>query len=284
MKMRMLLMVLAGIASAPAQSSPPGSGQGRGRMGFGGPAEPGARFVGAEAGMPGRVVKNAPYSAELVTESVQTLPDGNHIRQSSSVKVYRDSEGRTRREQSVNLNGLGSNSNMPQVVFINDPVAGMNYALNAKDHTGAKTAWTSGGGRMGKNSAPSRDPAGAANAQRPRRGNPDQNVLTEDLGRQTMEGVAVEGRRVTVTIPAGQMGNDQPIQTVTETWFSRELQTMVFSKRSDPRSGETVTRMLNVSRSEPPRMLFDVPADYKVTESAGRMPWPRGGTKSPQQK
>src|SRR5881394_1959420 len=119
----------------------PGPGRGRGRAGFGRP-EPGARFVGAEAGMPGRVVKNAPYSAELVTESVQTLPDGNHIRQSSSVKVYRDNEGRTRREQSVNLNGLGSNSNMPQVVFINDPVSGMNYALNAKDRTGTKTTRT----------------------------------------------------------------------------------------------------------------------------------------------
>jgi hypothetical protein len=239
-------------------------------MGFGGPPEPGARFLGAEAGMPGRVVKNAPYTADLVTESVQTLPDGNHIRQSSSVKVYRDSEGRTRREQSVNLNGLGSNSNMPQVVFINDPVSGANYALNAKDRTGTKTSWTPGAGRMGKSSVA------------PRRASQNQNARTDELGRQTMEGLAVEGRRVTVTIPAGQMGNDQPIQTVTETWFSPELQAVVLSKRSDPRSGETVTRMLNVSRSEPPHILFEAPADYKVTESEGRMPWPRGAKKTQQ--
>jgi hypothetical protein len=255
----MMAMVFLAAAGATAQGPPPGPGTGRG-----------ARFLGAQAGMPGPVVKNAPYSADLVTESVQTLPDGNHIRQSSSVKVYRDSEGRTRREQSVNLNGLGSNSNMPQVVFINDPVADVNYALNAKDHTGTKASWTPGAGRMGKKPAP-------------RPGAQGQNIRSEELGRQTMEGLPVEGRRVTVTIAAGQMGNDQPIQTVTETWFSPDLQTIVMSKRSDPRSGETVTRMQNVSRSEPPHMLFEAPADYKVTESEGRMPWPRGA-KNTQQK
>jgi hypothetical protein len=259
MKLRSMLLAVTFAAAALAQGppSPPEGGGGRGR-GFGRP-EPGARFVGAEAGMPGRVVKNAPYSADLVTESVQALPDGNHIRQSSSVKVYRDSEGRTRREQTVNLNGLGSNSNMPQLVFINDPVAGMNYALNPKDRTATRSTWTRGG-RMGKNPPP----PGAD--LRPRRSETSANIRSEDLGRQTMEGVAVEGRRVTTTIPAGQVGNDQPIVLVNETWFSPELQTVVLSKRSDPRSGETVTRMMNISRNEPLRLLFEPPADYKVSD------------------
>ena len=270
MKMRLIFAGVAAAACLLAQGPPPGQGPGRGRKGFGGPGEPGPRFVGAEAGMPGRVVKNAPYSAELVTESVQTLADGNHIRQSSSVKIYRDSEGRTRREQSVNLNGLASNANMPQLVFINDPVTGMNYALNTKDRTGTRNNWERGG-RMGKNGPP-REPSSVSDPQRPRRGMaPEQNAKTELLGHQTMEGLQVEGRRVTMTIPAGQMGNDQPIQIVTETWFSPDLQTVVLSKRTDPRSGEAVTRMVNVSRSEPSRMLFEVPADYKVSEAPARM-------------
>jgi len=247
--MRSTLLVLLAAACVLAQGPPPPDG----RRGFGRP-EPGARFVGAEGGMPGRVVKNAPYSADLVTESAQTLPDGNHIRQSSSVKVYRDSEGRTRREQTVNLNGLGSNNNMPQLVFINDPVASTNYALNPKERTATKSTRISGGGRRGN--MPPREPRSTANP----------NVKAEDLGRQTMEGVTVQGRRVTTTIPAGEMGNDQPIVIVNETWFSPELQTIVLSKRSDPRSGETVTRMTNVNRSEPARTLFEPPADYKLTE------------------
>jgi hypothetical protein len=91
-------------------------------------------------------------------------------------------------------------------------------------------------------------------------------MKTEDLGRQTMEGVTVEGRRVTTTIAPGEMGNDQPIVIINETWYSPDLQTMVLSKRSDPRSGETVTRMTNISRSEPAHLLFEPPADYKMTE------------------
>src|SRR4051794_23939533 len=85
----------------------------------------GARFIGAEAGMPGRVVKNAPYSADIVTETTQALPDGNRIKQTSTSRFYRDTEGRTRREQSLNgVNSIAPNSNLPQVTLISDPVAG----------------------------------------------------------------------------------------------------------------------------------------------------------------
>src|SRR3954468_18063164 len=95
----MSFLALAAVASA----QPPAP---KGRGGPGGPGGPGGRFLGAEVGMPGRVVKNAPYSAEIVTETTQTLPDGNRIKQTNSVRVYRDSEGRTRHEQSLNnLNG-----------------------------------------------------------------------------------------------------------------------------------------------------------------------------------
>ena len=99
---------------------------------------------------------------------------------------------------------------------------------------------------------------------------------TEALGRQTIEGVQAEGRRTTMTIPAGQAGNELPIHIVTEIWYSPELQTTVLSRHSDPRSGETVTRLTNISRSEPARTLFEAPADYKVSESAAGMSRPRG--------
>jgi hypothetical protein len=97
-----------------------------------------------------------------------------------------------------------------------------------------------------------------------------QSQKTESLGHQTIEGVQTEGIRTTTTIPAGQLGNEQPIQIVTETWYSADLQMVILFKRTDPRSGETVTRYANISRTEPPHALFEVPADYKVTDSAGR--------------
>ena len=92
-----------------------------------------------------------------------------------------------------------------------------------------------------------------------------------------MEGVQAEGTRTTMTIPAGQMGNDAPIQVVSERWYSADLQTVVMSRHSDPRVGETVYRLTNVSRAEPAPSLFQAPADYKVVAPrGGRGPMPAG--------
>jgi hypothetical protein len=238
-------------------------------MGFGPPpGGPEARFLGAEAGMPGRLVKNAPYSADVITESTQTLSDGNHIRQSTTTKLYRDSEGRTRREQSPNLGGLSGSTTMPSLVIIHDPVAGVSLALNAKDKTGWRSTFTPGAGLGGRGRG-LQAATSADQAMRPRR-NPatDPNIKTESLGTKSFDGVMAEGRRTTMTIPAGKMGNEQPIQIVTETWYSSDLQAVLYQKRTDPRNGETVTRFANISRAEPSRTLFDAPPDFKVTESA----------------
>jgi hypothetical protein len=268
------------VLAAAAMAQPPGPGRGPGRGGMMG------RVLGAEAGMPGRVVKNSPYVADVVTEVTQTLGDGNHIKQTSTVHVSRDSEGRTRREQSLqNLNGLAPNAKLPHMVFIHDPVAGTSYALNSDEKTATRSTFTPHAG--GPNGGPGRGPGprpgirandvtppppgGAGRPEFHRRDNA--NVKTESLGRQSIEGVPADGTRTTMTIPAGQMGNEQPIQVVNETWFSPDLQAVVMAKRSDPRNGDTVTRVTNVSRSEPPRTQFEVPSDFKVSDAhRGRGP------------
>lgn len=75
-----------------------------------------------------------------------------------------------------------------------------------------------------------------------------------------------EGSRTTVTYPVGAVGNDRPLTTTTETWTSPELKMVVLSKNSDPRSGESTTRLTNISRSEPDPSLFQIPADYEIIE------------------
>ncbi len=65
---------------------------------------------------------------------------------------------------------------------------------------------------------------------------------------------------------AAEIGDDRPIDIVSERWSSPELQLTVISRTLDPRSGKTLFKLANLRRVEPARYLFDVPADYKINE------------------
>jgi hypothetical protein len=97
---------------------------------------------------------------------------------------------------------------------------------------------------------------------------PSETPVVESLGTQFMEGVAVEGTRTTLTIPAGQIGNELPINMVSERWFSPDLKVLVMSRQSDPRFGETTYRLTNINRSEPSPQLFEIPANFTVVDPA----------------
>jgi hypothetical protein len=251
-------------------------------------------FVASEFSFDGNVVKNAPYSAEAVTEMTQRLVDGNRIATKSTANLYRDSEGRTRREEKLGAIGPWSSNTEPApTVFINDPVANTNLVLDSRNKIARKMpspkikfAPSSGGASgdvamMGmKVNAERRmtisrtGAAGEPNVifssstlQMPPGKAMEGNANKESLGTQMIEGVRAEGTRTTLTIPAGAIGNDLPIQIVSERWYSPELQTVVMTKRSDPRMGETVYRLSNVSRTEPSRSLFEAPSDYTVEDA-----------------
>jgi len=254
----------------------------------GGP--PDFRLLGARPGRPAPLVKGAPFTADIVTETTQSLPDGNKIRQSATERVYRDGEGRTRREPSLAVLGAASSSNAPQLAFIDDPVAGASYALDLTNRTVTRSVFygRGPGGGPRANAAPPggnsgqmyRGRGGQAGDRlyRPQGRREDSaNFKTESLGRQTVNGVPADGTRVTQTIPAGQIGNALPIQILTERWYSPDLQMVVLQKRSDPRNGETVMQMSNLIRAEPPANLFSPPADFQTQTATPRA---RGGRKA----
>jgi hypothetical protein len=239
-------------------------------------------FVGAEMSFSDKPVKGAPYSADAVTETNQMLADGNRITRKSTASVYRDSAGRTRREETISAVGpWAAGGDAPKMIFIQDPAASVSYHLDPQTHTAHKLP-------MGKNTflfsqvgPPGPTPkvfttrttsqGGAemvvATGAVAELAMPKPDVKSESLGKQTIEGVEVEGTRSTVVIPAGSIGNEGPISTTSERWYSAELQTVVMSKRSDPRFGETVYRLTNIQRSEQPASLFEVPSDYTVNEN-----------------
>jgi hypothetical protein len=229
-------------------------------------------------------VQGAPYSATITNESVQTLVDGNRIVQTSTGTTARDSQGRTRQDTVLPAIGNLSATNAPHLVFIHDPVAQVSYVLNLTEKTAQKlpmppptTAGESvaagpvtanaffiqagGAARIADGSTP---PPMAI--QRALIGSDQDQVASEDLGSQTMEGVVVNGKRTTHTIPAGQIGNDKPITIVNEVWTSPDLKTIISSKRSDPRMGEQTFQVTNIVRAEPDPSLFTIPSDFRITE------------------
>ncbi len=249
------------------------------------------------------VVKGEPYSAEAVSESVQMLADGNKISRSNTTRMFRDSEGRTRRESGSSTGGNGfantfstasgsgsgsdfftfSGFGFQETISIFDPVNNLRYSLNPTAKTARRTKAHFGmaeGALFG--TAQSITPALRAQIETNAAKNSQLIHLpglaaisiggngntragkTESLGTRDIEGVTAEGSRSVTTIPAGAIGNERPIEIVYERWYSKELQLIVLSKHTDPRFGEQTYRLTNINRSEPDRSLFTPPADYKI--------------------
>ena len=239
---------------------PPGPPPG----GFGAPGD--FAFVRPEFGLAGKVVTGAPYSTQAVTQFTQALADGNHIQRTTTASVVRDSAGRTRTERSVGAIGpLAGSGGASKAVFINDPVAGVSYMLDATSHTARQIPAMLNRRRTASDQA-GQPQVKTESTRAVLRQRAMANMKTDDLGTQVIDGLAVQGKRLTRTVPAAQAGSERDIEVVTETWTSPDLQMVVMSKTSDPRFGESIYKLTNISRAEPDPMLFTVPSDYQMLQ------------------
>jgi hypothetical protein len=225
-----------------------------------------------------RTVKAAPYSAEVVIETNQALADGNRISRRTTGRVYRDSEGRTRREEDRQDGTVG--------ISIVDPVAAVSYALDPEQRIAWQTSTEASFDIMKKMEAVRRQEregeamrkreaetaAAAVAAGRIERSPAAESHTEGPLERKVLEGVPVEGRRNTTTIRAGAIGNDLPIVITSEEWSSPDLKVLVMTRRNDPRNGETTYRLTNIVRGEPDSSLFQVPPGFTVRETGIRRP------------
>lgn len=240
--MRLAFLFPASALILAAQGPPPG--------GFGDGPGFGPRGGGHMRHEP--VVTGAPYSGTISEQRQQTLADGNQITRQTETKVYRDSQGRVRREM-TRTNRSGESQSF---VTIFDPVAGFEARLNTQKLTAEKHPV----------------PTGNNTAEGPQRPPSDGNgpeVKTEDLGTNTIQGLEATGKRVTRTIPAGEMGNTDAVQIVREIWTSTALKVPVQMTSSDPHFGKSTTQLTGISQAEPDPALFQIPANYKVTTRTG---------------
>lgn len=195
-----------------------------------------------------QIVTGRPFSATEERHSLQILADGTRIESRQTTRMYRDADGRTRVEE------------MGGSVALLDPVTGLSATLNP----GSKLI-------LNKNASVSlladqqdADLKKAALLARRTLAPP-----TETLAPQMIGGVLAKGTRTTITIPTGAIGNDRPINVVTERWYSDDLQIMVKSANSDPRFGETTYQVTDIVQGPQDPALFQIPADYvSITKGA----------------
>jgi hypothetical protein len=215
------------------------------------------------AGAPGfsQIVKGKPFEAEAITETVRVLQDGNRIVHHNTIKQYRDNDGRTRREMTIEALGPSSGVHPKLLIFVNDPVSGVNFVEDPQAKTVRKSR---AGSRQigGVGDATSNKEADEQNSSR--MSGTNTNVRVTDLGKRTIEGLDCIGKRTTHIFPAGSVGNQGTFIATTETWFSPEIEAVVESASFDPRFGKTTYALRRVKRAEPPAQLFAIPQDYRV--------------------
>jgi len=199
-----------------------------------------------------RLVTGAPYSALGTSQTVTTLPDGNRIVRQNTIRLWRDSQGRTRSEFA--LSSIGGPTPLEvnaTVTVIDDPSARERHMFQPNGHMVTVPI------------APCRvvasnEPDLTVGPPRPA-GLPLKVSPPVKLGERQLDGETVAGSRVEATIPAGAVGNDRPIKMSAEQWYGKDLQVVVEATYKDPRTGETRYKLREIQRNEPDASLFEVP-------------------------
>lgn len=192
-----------------------------------------------------------PVSGKETRRTTQTLMDGTPVDRSETSYFYRDAAGRMR-------------AGGPNSVEIFDPVSHFAYQINSAKKTyfreslSGNVAFVSLAAFGNESHSHISSDAGYSNSQ-------TQPDVSEELGRQMVNGVMAKGSRVTITIPAGALGNNRNIKVVNERWYSEELQILIKSINNDPRFGVNVYELTEIKQTAPAPSLFEPPPDYTLT-------------------
>ena len=220
---------------------------------------------------PGQPATYHAYTAEFKITRVQTLANGTTITHESTEHWAVDSSGRY--AQSITETTPGAGGSSFTHVHVHDPVADTDADWNSRVKKAAiiklppedqhQGCWANEAGAV-RFSYGGSQPASVTTQPRPQ---PVRNRSTsEDLGTTSIQGFEATGRRTSTTIPAGQVGNDQPIVTSDETWWSKGLGfgLVLRSVHDDPRTGTSTRELVSLTLGEPDPASFQPPEGYEV--------------------
>ena len=198
-------------------------------------------------------VPNALFSATLATESIRQLADGSRITLVNRRAIARDGAGRIFQERRLLVPEDGKRESVVTQIEISDPVSHEFYICVPKELVCQVEFFSAP-----KFLPPTTGPASTTNES----GFPSR----EDLGKQVIGGLETVGRRETTTIEAGTIGNDTPILTTREYWYSPQLSVNLISKLQDPRIGSQNFEVSDITLGEPDAKLFQVPGKSKIID------------------
>jgi hypothetical protein len=208
----------------------------------------------------------APFSATIKTTREQKFVDGNAIHGQIVTHYYRDSAGHIRAEMSTGCDIGADGQFRPLInISVNDPVARTSTSWTVND-TGEKVA------RFYHQPAPQPAPAAPPLTEEQRKliamaqDRSTRNDHSEKLGTRIIAGVLCDGTRSVHIVPAGDKGNEQPIEISTEFWTTRDSRIVMLNIQDDPYTGRNTTEVTEFSLAEPDPSLFAPPPDYKLVE------------------
>jgi len=219
-----------------------------------------------------RVVTGVPFVADSVTEFIQTVSDGSHVRRTVTAVVARDSRGRTRYPLNLSPLIIGEPRTL---TIVRDPVASVSYTMDSKELVARRENIRPQAPTTDDGSASASALSVATNIARQTlmsvlnaRGNAavaaGTRLIPASLADRTLDGLVVSGARMNATVGAGQIGNDRALTFAAEIWYSGDLRIVMVSTVSDPIAGDTIFRIANLRRSEPDASLFEIPSGYRV--------------------
>ena len=217
---------------------------------------PGALAMGSSLGFTAAfpVVKNEPYTANVVTQHVNMGPNGERTLHEALNIHVRDSAGRLRDEQLATPPDATGSFTQAQMHIV-DPVSmqdiqwfpGTNtFLISAIPASSA----THGGQRI----------VNCAGLARIHNTNRSQEEY-ESLRDSTIEGIRVQGCRITRTLQ-GRPASNQQETSITEIWASPELQIDLLTEEHLSDGTERLTKLSNIIREEPDPALFRIPEGY----------------------
>lgn len=208
-----------------------------------------------------RSISNAPFSADVVKDSLQTLANGTRVPVETNGKMFRDSAGRTRTETELK-SATGASLHY---VTILDPVTQLNARLDPQTKTATLYPFPATPSATAEAKLTKALAARSATVSRV-----PALVASQDMGPSTLQGYSVTGTKRTVPAAASAPGSQRARNVVLESWFSPELQIELQSTTEDPQLGLSTTKLVNISIAEPDSALFQVPADYTIKNNSLR--------------